>query len=98
MASGDKCRECGTAIPADSPGGFCPQCLLGLGLENTREPKDQSPNSIEPRTEKTGDRIGRYRLLEEIGHGGCGVVHMAEQEQPVRRKVALKVIKLGMDT
>jgi len=50
------------------------------------------------RTEKPGDWIGRYRLLEEIGHGGCGVVYMAEQEQPVRRKVALKVIKLGMDT
>jgi regulation of enolase protein 1 (concanavalin A-like superfamily) len=49
-------------------------------------------------TEKPGDRIGRYRLLQELGHGGCGVVYMAEQEQPVRRKVALKVIKLGMDT
>ncbi|HYV31896.1 MAG TPA: serine/threonine-protein kinase, partial [Candidatus Binatia bacterium] len=49
-------------------------------------------------TEKSGDRIGRYRLLQEIGHGGCGVVYLAEQEEPVRRKVALKVIKLGMDT
>jgi eukaryotic-like serine/threonine-protein kinase len=49
-------------------------------------------------TERPGDRIGRYRLLEEIGQGGCGVVYMAEQEKPVRRRVALKVIKLGMDT
>lgn len=49
-------------------------------------------------TEKPGDRIGRYKLLEQIGEGGCGVVYMAEQEQPVRRRVALKVIKLGMDT
>ncbi len=49
-------------------------------------------------TEKTGDRIGRYRLLQQIGAGGCGVVYMAEQEEPVRRRVALKVIKLGMDT
>ena len=48
--------------------------------------------------EKSGDRIGRYKLLEQIGEGGCGVVYMAEQESPVRRKVALKVIKLGMDT
>ena len=45
-----------------------------------------------------GDRIGRYKLLQQIGEGGCGVVYMAEQEEPVRRKVALKVIKLGMDT
>jgi hypothetical protein len=48
--------------------------------------------------EKTGDRIGRYKLLQQIGEGGCGVVYMAEQEEPVRRRVALKVIKLGMDT
>src|SRR6185369_1269908 len=50
------------------------------------------------RPEKIGERIGRYRLLESIGHGGCGVVYLAEQEEPVRRRVALKVIKLGMDT
>ncbi|HEY2952152.1 MAG TPA: serine/threonine-protein kinase [Verrucomicrobiae bacterium] len=51
-----------------------------------------------PVTEKPGDRIGRYKLLQGIGEGGCGVVYMAEQEEPVRRRVALKVIKLGMDT
>ena len=49
-------------------------------------------------SEKAGDRIGRYKLLQQIGEGGCGVVYMAEQEEPVRRRVALKVIKLGMDT
>ncbi len=45
-----------------------------------------------------GDRIGRYKLLQKIGEGGCGVVYMAEQSEPVKRLVALKVIKLGMDT
>ena len=49
-------------------------------------------------TEKPGDRIGHYKLLQVIGEGGCGVVYMAEQEEPVRRRVALKIIKLGMDT
>ena len=48
--------------------------------------------------EKPGDRVGRYKLLQQIGEGGCGVVFMAEQEQPVRRRVALKIIKPGMDT
>jgi eukaryotic-like serine/threonine-protein kinase len=48
--------------------------------------------------EKPGDRIGRYKLLENIGEGGCGVVYMAEQEEPVRRRVAFKIIKLGLDT
>jgi eukaryotic-like serine/threonine-protein kinase len=51
-----------------------------------------------PITEKPGDRIGPYRLLQQIGEGGCGIVYMAEQEQPIRRRVALKLIKLGMDT
>ena len=51
-----------------------------------------------PIVEKAGDRIGRYKLLQQIGEGGCGVVYMAEQEEPIRRRVALKVIKLGMDT
>jgi eukaryotic-like serine/threonine-protein kinase len=49
-------------------------------------------------SEKPGDTIGRYKLLQKIGEGGCGVVYMAEQEEPVKRRVALKVIKLGMDT
>jgi serine/threonine-protein kinase len=48
--------------------------------------------------EVPGNRIGRYKLLQKIGVGGCGVVWMAEQEEPVRRRVALKIIKLGMDT
>ncbi len=48
--------------------------------------------------ERPGDWIGRYKLLEQIGEGGCGVVYMAEQAEPVRRRVALKIIKPGMDT
>ncbi len=61
---------------------------------------EQPPNGLHDAelTERPGDRIGRYKLLEKIGEGGCGVVYMAEQEEPVRRRVALKVIKLGMDT
>src|SRR3989454_12648838 len=51
-----------------------------------------------PVTECPGDRIGRYKLRENLGEGGCGVVYVVEQEEPVRRRVALKVIKLGMDT
>jgi hypothetical protein len=48
--------------------------------------------------EGPGVTIGRYKLLERIGEGGFGVVYMAEQQQPVRRKVALKILKPGMDT
>jgi len=55
-------------------------------------------NLPENHGEAVGSRIGRYKLLQKVGEGGCGVVYMAEQEEPVRRRVALKVIKLGMDT
>jgi serine/threonine protein kinase/tetratricopeptide (TPR) repeat protein len=51
-----------------------------------------------PLTEGPGTRIGWYKLLQLIGEGGFGVVYMAEQQEPIRRKVALKIIKLGMDT
>ena len=51
-----------------------------------------------PSTERPGTTIGRYRLMEQIGEGGMGVVFVAEQEKPIRRKVALKVIKPGMDS
>jgi WD40 repeat protein/serine/threonine protein kinase len=44
------------------------------------------------------ESIGRYKVLQRIGEGGCGVVYLAEQMEPVRRRVAVKVIKLGMDT
>ena len=59
----------------------------------------QSPTiKLSEITEQPGTVIGPYKLLEQIGEGGFGVVFMAEQTQPVRRKVALKVLKPGMDT
>ncbi|MCA9280260.1 MAG: tetratricopeptide repeat protein [Phycisphaeraceae bacterium] len=48
--------------------------------------------------ERAGEHIGRYKLLEQIGEGGFGAVWAAEQREPVKRRVALKIIKLGMDT
>jgi eukaryotic-like serine/threonine-protein kinase len=69
----------------EAPEGFLPE-----------QPRDGATVSLV--TEKPGDKIGHYKLLEQIGEGGCGVVYMAEQTEPIRRRVALKVIKLGMDT
>src|SRR6478609_7170926 len=51
-----------------------------------------------PRPDRPGERIGDYKLLEQIGEGGFGQVWVADQEAPVRRRVALKIVKLGMDT
>ena len=60
-------------------------------------PQNDPSRSAAP-GEASGDRIDRYRLIEEIGEGGMGTVWLAEQSEPVTRRVALKVIKLGMDT
>mgnify|MGYP000985159904 CR=1 FL=1 len=68
--------------------GFLESPVLGAEIR-----PDESPLTEEP-----GTVIGRYKLLEKIGEGGMAVVYMAEQERPIRRKVALKIIKLGMDT
>jgi tetratricopeptide (TPR) repeat protein len=78
----------------ETPASATPPILPGAGAPKPGETIRSAPAP----TEKPGDRIGRYRLLQQIGEGGCGVVYMAEQEEPVRRRVALKVIKLGMDT
>ncbi|GAF99428.1 unnamed protein product, partial [marine sediment metagenome] len=51
-----------------------------------------------PSIEGPGTKIGRYELLELIGEGGMGLVYLAEQQEPLRRRVALKIVKLGMDT
>ena len=75
--------------------------LLNAHMESG-EFLERAPAEISARTtapgEKAGDRVGRYKLLQQIGEGGCGVVFMAEQEEPVRRKVAIKIVKPGMDT
>ncbi len=56
------------------------------------------PTLTQPVSEKSGTQIGPYKLLQQIGEGGMGVVYMAEQSEPVQRKVALKLIKPGMDS
>ena len=73
----------------DRAGGFLAGATVGAF---------QIPGDPQTVTEGPGTVIGRYKLLQLIGEGGFGVVYMAEQEHPVRRKVALKVIKPGMDT
>jgi tetratricopeptide (TPR) repeat protein len=77
----------------EAPEGFLPE--TPRNPPTVPSPTSSAADSL---TEQPGDTIGRYKLREKIGEGGCGVVYLAEQDKPVRRKVALKIIKLGMDT
>ena len=81
--------------------------LLGAAADAGGFLPDQPQHPVPPDPERTmpmepgeclGEWVGRYKLLEKLGEGGCGIVYLAQQEEPVRRRVALKVIKLGMDT
>ncbi len=91
------CPECGGELPPGLPEGSCPNCLLKLGLGGI--PPASTNSGVAPAPgEQAGHRIGRYQLVEPIGEGGFGTVWLAEQLEPVQRPVALKIIKLGMDT
>ena len=72
--------------------------LQALLKSHDKERTFLKPPSRDDVVEKPGTVIGPYKLLQQIGEGGFGVVYMAEQTEPVRRKVALKIIKPGMDT
>src|SRR5947209_19445184 len=90
-----RCLKCGAELTTE---GVCPACLLEYGVEAATLKVHPASQPDDRPLLSSGDRIDRYKLLQQIGEGGCGVVYMAEQEQPVRRRVALKIIKLGMDT
>ncbi len=100
MSSARQCLQCGAPVSGESPQGLCMKCLLGVALAPP-EPALSVQAGLSDTARFEGgahDWIGHYKLLEKIGEGGCGIVYMAEQREPVRRRVALKVIKLGMDS
>jgi eukaryotic-like serine/threonine-protein kinase len=93
----ERCPQCGTSLPPGIRPEACPQCLLALGFlwAGDDEPTVAAPAEASP--EHLG-RIGPYRFLTVLGEGGMGTVYLAEQREPIQRRVALKVIKRGMDT
>src|ERR1039458_8820545 len=93
------CPQCGAELEAEDPAGLCPKCLIQGAFDSSVGADESGTQTIDPaRAAGSDDDFGRYHILRTLGEGGMGTVYLAEQREPIRRRVALKVIKLGMDT
>jgi eukaryotic-like serine/threonine-protein kinase len=95
------CHQCGKKLSEGSAqDGMCQECRSASTVDGLPPAANQASarSSIGGFTRSHPDRIGPYKILDFLGEGGMGSVYLAEQEQPIRRKIALKVVKLGMDT
>ena len=88
------CAKCGLVLPKHTSYGLCPRCLMSMAFENDAG-GDSNSAQID---EGPGTVINRYLIVDLLGEGGMGKVYLADQQEPVRRRVALKIVKLGMDT
>ncbi len=94
----DKCRKCGAELAEDWLEGLCPICLLAGGVDATVTSGGVTPAENVPHQTFESDAVGPYQILRVLGEGGMGTVYLAQQTHPIRRQVALKVIKPGIDT
>ena len=99
------CPWCDAEIDESAPAGLCPGCLIEGAFETSRTTgrtsaiSDSKTQTIgTPFLSRPEDDFDRYRILRALGEGGMGTVYLAEQREPIRRFVALKVIKPGMNT
>lgn len=103
MGEPARCASCGLPLDPPGPGGLCPVCLLKIGLQRPAGSEIDdlaSTDAATPGAPAAGlpGVIGPYHLLQVLGEGGMGLVYLAEQHEPIQRRVALKVIKPGVAT
>jgi serine/threonine protein kinase/tetratricopeptide (TPR) repeat protein len=93
------CPHCEAELGSGDPAGLCPQCLIQGAFDSSFGADTGKTRTADtPAATFADDDFGRYRVVRPLGQGGMGTVYLAEQQEPIRRWVALKVVKLGMDT
>jgi serine/threonine protein kinase/Tfp pilus assembly protein PilF len=93
------CPQCDAELGSGDPAGLCPQCLIQGAFDSSLGGDTSKTQTIHTATALAADEdFVRYHVLRPLGEGGMGTVYLAEQREPIRRRVALKVVKLGMDT
>jgi eukaryotic-like serine/threonine-protein kinase len=93
------CPHCEAELGSGDPAGLCPQCLIQGAFDSSFGADPSKKQTLDTTAAAAGDDdFGRYHIVRPIGQGGMGTVYLAEQQEPIRRWVALKVVKLGMDT
>jgi serine/threonine protein kinase len=98
MSEPVRCASCGLPLDPPGPGGLCPICLLEIGMQAAEEPYTAGAAPSGAPAAAVPGVIGPYHLLQALGEGGMGLVYLAEQREPIVRRVALKLIKPGMAT
>ena len=93
------CPQCGEQSGAGDPAGLCPKCLILGAFDSSIGSEESATQTIDTAAAAAGDDdFGRYQILRPLGEGGMGTVYLAQQLGPIHRRVAVKVVKLGMDT